>query len=127
MAITQAGMDAALAILDATVFLEAHDGAPGADGSTNQALGSSRPSIAFGAAETDGGTGRQRRGPTGSAITLGDPGAATYQAWSVHSADTGGTCYWVIPFDTNRTLSAGDDLRAPVNGITCTIAPAPAE
>ena len=123
MAVTTAGMDAMLGILDATVYLGVHDGAPGADGSTNELAGT-RPAIAFGSAETDGGTGRQRRGPSGTAITLTDPGAGTYQAWSVWSADSGGTCYWVVPFDTNRTLSAGDDLRAPVNGVTCSVAPA---
>lgn len=122
MAITVAGMDAALGILDATVYLGVHNGAPGADGSTNELAGT-RPSIAFGAAATDG-TGRQRQGPSGSAITFTDPGAGTYEAWSIWSAATSGTCYWVIPFDTNRTLLSGDDLRAAVNAITCKIAPA---
>ena len=124
MAITEAGLDAALGILDATVYLETHDGAPGAAGADNQVIVTSRPSVAFGSAESDGGTGRQRRGPSATAITLTDPGAGTYQAWSIWTADNAGTCRWIIPFTDNRTLLAGDDLRAPVNGITCSIAPA---
>lgn len=123
MAITTFGMDGALGVLDATVYLEVHDGVPGADGSTNQALGTGRPAIAFGAAASDGGTGRQRSGPTGDAIVLTDPGEGTYQAWSVWTAATGGSCIWVVPFDTNRTLIAGDDLRAPVDAIVCQVAP----
>lgn len=117
MAITVAGMDAALAILDATVYLGVHNGAPGADGSTNELAGT-RPAITFGAAATDG-TGRQR-GNSG-AITFTTPGAATYQAWSVWTAASGGTCRWVIPFAENRTLGAADDLRAPVAGVVCKI------
>ena len=118
MAITVAGLDAALGILDATVYLGVHNGAPGADGSTNELAGT-RPAITFGAAATDG-TGRQRQGP-GTAITFTNPGAGTYQAWSIWTADTGGTCRWIIPFDTNRTLVSGDDLRAAINSITCKI------
>jgi hypothetical protein len=119
MAITTAGMDAALALLDATVYLGVHTGAPGADGSTNELAGT-RPAITFGAASTDG-SGRQRSN-TG-AITFTTPGAATYQAWSIWTAASGGTCRWVIPFDTNRTLTSADDLRAPVGGVTCKINP----
>ena len=127
MAITTAGMDAMLGILDATVYLETHDGAPGADGSTNRVIATPLPSIAFGAAATDGGTGRERKGPSATAITLTDPGAGTYQAWSIWNSDNSGTgdCLWIIPFGTNRTLSAGDDLRCPVDGVTCGVAPAP--
>ena len=117
MAITTAGKDAALNLLDATVYLGVHNGAPGADGSTNELAGT-RPAIAFGAASTDG-TGRQRQGPTSAAIVFTDPGAGTYQAWSVWTADTGGTCLWIVPFAENRTLIAGDDLRAAVNAVTC--------
>ena len=123
MAVTSAGMDAMLNILNATVYLGVHNGAPGASGGTNELAGT-RPAIGFGSAESDGGSGRQRRGPSAAAITFTNPGAGTYEAWSIWSADTGGTCYWVIPFDTNRTLLSGDDLRAPQNGITCSVAPA---
>ena len=118
MAITVAGLDAALGLLDATVYLGVHNGAPGADGSTNELAGT-RPAITFGAAATDG-TGRDRSGPT-AAITLTDPGAGTYQAWSIWSAATAGTCYWIIPFTDNRTLVAGDDLRAAIDAIACKI------
>ena len=121
MAQTQFGLDESLSILDATVYLEVHDGAPGSDGSTNQALGAARPVVAFGAAEA--GTGSARRRRNSSEIVLEDPGAATYQAWSVWDAATGGNCKWVIPFDTNRTLLAGDDLRLPAQGLECAIAP----
>ena len=119
MAQTVAGLDASLGILDATVYLGVHNGAPGADGGTNELAGT-RPAVTFGAATTDG-IGRQRANT--NEIVLTDPGAATYQAWSVWSAATGGTCYWVIPFDTNRTLLAGDDLRAVAGAVTCTINP----
>lgn len=119
MAITVAGLDVALGLLDATVYLGVHNGNPGADGSTAELAGT-RPAIAFGTASTDG-TGRQRQGPTGSAIMYEDPGAGTYQAWSIWTAATAGTCLWVIPFDVNRTLSTGDDLRAAINAITCKI------
>jgi hypothetical protein len=119
MAITVAGLDAALGILDATVYLGVHNGAPGATGSTNELAGT-RPAITFGSPGTDG-TGRQRQGPTGSPIVFTNPGAGTYQAWSVWTAASGGTCRWIIPFDENRTLLAGDDLRVPVNAITCKI------
>ena len=118
MAITVAGLDAALGVLDATVYLGVHTGAPGADGSTNELAGA-RPAIVFGAAATDG-TGRQRSGPD-AAITFADPGAATYEAWSVWSADTAGSCLWVVPFAANRTLVAGDDLRAGIDAVVCKI------
>lgn len=121
MAQTQAGLDASLGILDAIVYLEVHNGAPGADGSTNQALGAERPAVAFGAAEAGAGNARRRRNT--DEILLTDPGAATYEAYSVWTAATGGTCYWIIPFDTNRTLIAGDDLRLPALGLECGIAP----
>lgn len=117
MAITVAGLDGALGILDAIVYLGVHTGAPGADGSTNELAGT-RPAVTFAAAVTNG-TGRSRS--NSGEITLTDPGAATYEAWSVWSAATGGTCYWVVPFDANRTLLAGDDLRLPVSGLTCKI------
>jgi hypothetical protein len=119
MAITTAGMDAALALLDATVYLGVHTGAPGADGSTNELAGT-RPAITFGAAATGGG-GRQRANT--NTITFETPGAATYQAWSIWTAATGGTCRWVIPFDTNRTLTGVDDLRADANAVVCRILP----
>lgn len=121
MAVTTAGMDGMLGILDAIVYLGVHSGPPGADGSTNELAGT-RPAVSFGAAGTDGGTGRQRAND--AAVTFTDPGAATYEAWSVWSAATGGTCYWVIPFDANRTLLAGDDLRAPIGGVVASVAPA---
>jgi hypothetical protein len=119
MAQTVAGLDAALGILDATVYLGVHDGAPGADGSTNELAGT-RPSVAFDAAEAAGAPGGRMRKNT-SAITFEDPGAGTYQAWSVWTANTAGTCLWVIPFDTNRTLTAGDDLRLPAGELECII------
>ena len=115
MAITVAGIDLQLGILDAIVYLGVHTGAPGADGSTNELAGT-RPAVTFASAITNG-TGRSR---TNSAeVVFADPGANTYQAWSIWTAATGGTCYWVVDFDTNRTLIAGDDLRAPASGITC--------
>jgi len=117
MAITVTGMDGALGILDATVYLGVHDGAPGADGSTNELAGT-RPSVGFDAAGTDG-TGRSRKNT--AEITFTDPGAATYEAWSVWDASTAGNCLWVIPFDTNRTLIAGDDLRLPITSLTCKV------
>lgn len=120
MSITTAGMDGALAVLDATVYLGVHDGAPGADGSTNE-LGGTRPAVTFGAAGTDGGTGRERANT--NEVTFADPGAGTYQAWSIWSAATGGTCLWIIPFDVNRTLVAGDDLRAAIGAIQCGVTP----
>lgn len=121
MAQTVAGLDASLGILDATVYLGVHDGEPGADGSTNELAGT-RPAITFGAAGTDG-TGRQRANT--NEIVFENPGAGTYQAWSVWTLATGGTCYWVVPFDTNRTLLAGDDLRAAVDAVKCKITPSP--
>ena len=122
MAITQAGLDAALELLDATVYLEVHDGVPGADGSTNQVIATDRPAIAFGAPETDGDY-RRRRGPSATPIVVEDPGAGTYQAWSIWTAASGGACLWVVPFAENRTLSAGDDLRAAVDAVSCRIKP----
>jgi hypothetical protein len=115
MAITVTGLDGALGILDATVYLGVHNGAPGADGSTNELAGT-RPSVAFAAATTNG-TGRSRS--NSAEITFTDPGAGTYEAWSVWDAATAGNCLWVIPFDTNRTLISGDDLRLPASGLTC--------
>lgn len=117
MAITVTGLDAALGILDATVYLGVHTGAPGADGSTNELAGT-RPAVAFNAAVTNG-TGRSRSNT--SEITFTDPGAGTYQAWSVWDAATAGNCLWVVDFDTNRTLIAGDDLRLPATSLTCKI------
>lgn len=117
MAITVAGLDGALSILDAVVYLGVHTGVPGAAGETNELAGT-RPAVTFAAATTDG-TGRSRS--NSGEITLAAPGAATYQAWSVWTAATGGTCRWVVPFDTNRTLLAGDDLRLAVGGLTCKI------
>lgn len=119
MAQTVAGLDLSLDILDATVYLSVHNGAPGADGSTNEAA-VTRQAIAFAEPVTDG-TGRARS--NSGELTFTDPGAATYQAWSIWSALTGGTCIWIVPFDTNRTLVAGDDLRAPVGGVKCAINP----
>ena len=119
MAQTVAGLDQSLAILDATVYLGVHTGAPGADGSTNELAGT-RPAVAFGAATNAAAPGGRQRSNT-AAITFTDPGAATYQAWSVWTLATGGTCLWVIPFDTNRTLSAGDDLRLPIGDLDCII------
>ena len=120
MAQTTAGLDQSLDLLNATVYLGVHDGAPGADGSTNELAGT-RPAVAFNAAEAGTGSARRRRNT--AEIVLTDPGAGTYQAWSVWSAATGGTCLWVIPFDTNRTLISGDDLRLPALGLECAIAP----
>ena len=119
MAQTVAGLDASLNLLNATVYLGVHHGAPGADGSTNELAGT-RPAITFGAASTDG-SGRQRSNT--NEIVFTEPGAATYQAWSIWTAASGGTCYWVIPFDTNRTLLAADDLRAAIGAVTCKINP----
>jgi hypothetical protein len=118
MAITTVGMDGALGILDATVYVGVHTGVPGADGSTNE-LGT-RYAITFGAATTDG-TGRQRANT--NEITWTTPGAATYQAYSIWDAATAGNCRWVIDFTTNRTLLATDDLRAAVGAIIAKIAP----
>lgn len=117
---TTAGLDASLAILDAVVYLGVHTGAPGANGETNELAGA-RPAVTFGAAEAGAGSARRRR--NSAEVLFTDPGADTYQAYSVWTAATGGTCYWVIAFDTNRTLIAGDDLRLPVNGLECGIAP----
>lgn len=114
---TVAGLDASLSILDATVYLGVHDGAPGADGSTNELAGT-RPAVAFDAAEAAPAPGGRMRVNT-SEIVFTDPGAGTYQAWSIWTADAVGTCRWVIPFDTNRTLEAGDDLRLPAGELQC--------
>lgn len=118
---TQVGLDGSLGILDATVYLETHNGPPGADGSTNQALGTGRPAVAFAAAEAGAVSGRRRR--NSAEIVIQDPGVGTYQAWSVWTAASGGDCLWIIPFDTNRTLASGDDLRLPIQGLECAITP----
>lgn len=119
MSQTVAGIDLSLDILDATVYLSVHNGAPGADGSTNEAA-VTRQAITFAAPVTDG-TGRSRS--NSSEHTFTDPGAATYEAWSIWDSLTGGVCRWIIPFDTNRTLIAGDDLRAAVGAVKCQINP----
>lgn len=120
MAITVAGMDLALDLLDGPVYISVHNGAPGADGSTNEAA-VTRQAITFGAAGTDGATGRERANTTEHTFT--DPGAATYEAWSIWDAATAGTCRWIIPFDVNRTLVAGDDLRAAIGAVVCGVTP----
>ena len=120
MAQTTAGLDLSLNLLNATVYLGVHNGAPGVAGATNELAGT-RPAVAFNAAEAGTGSARRRRNT--AEIVFTDPGAATYQAWSIWTAATAGTCYWVIPFDTNRTLIAGDDLRLPAVGLDCAIAP----
>lgn len=119
MGVTVAGMDDMLTTLDATVYLGVHTGAPGASGETNELAGT-RPAITFGAATTDA-AGRQRANSAENLFTT--PGAATYQAWSIWTAATAGTCRWVIDFDVNRTLLAADDLRAAIGAIVCKVTP----
>lgn len=114
---TDAGLDASLSILDATVYLGVHTGDPGASGAANELAGT-RPSIAFDApsdAAAPGGRMRENTDP----ITLTDPGPGTYTHWSIWTAATGGTCLWTIAFDTARTLADGDDLRLPAGGLQC--------
>jgi hypothetical protein len=119
MPITTAGMDAALVLLDSTVYLGVHTGDPGATGSSNELAGT-RPAVTFGAATTGGG-GRQRANT--NSITFPTPGAGTYTHWSVWTAATGGTCRWTLPFTADRTLTSVDDLRADVGAVVCRVLP----
>ena len=117
--ITTAGLDGALEVLDGTLYISVHDGAPGG-GATNEAA-VTRQTTTFAAPGDYGVGGRSRT--NASEVLFEDVAAGTYEAWSVWTAATGGTCLWVVPFADNRTLSAGDDLRLPANGLECRIEP----
>ena len=115
--ITTVGMNNALSQLDGTLYLSAHNGPP-AGGTTNEAT--TRQAVTFGAAY-DTLTGRARA--NSGEVLFTDPGAGTYEAWSEWTAATVGDCLWVVPYDINRTLLAGDDLRASPGAVECIIEP----
>ena len=117
--ITTAGLDGALEVLDGTLYISVHDGAPGG-GATNEAA-VTRQTTTFAAPGDYSVGGRSRT--NASEVLFEDVAAGTYEAWSVWTAATGGTCLWVVPFDVNRTLEAGDDLRGPVGAIEAYLVP----
>lgn len=118
--ITTAGIDAALGVLDGTLYVSAHDGPPDS-GSLNEA-NVTRQATTFSAAGNYGAVGGRSRA-NAAEVLFENVEAGTYQAWSVWTAETAGECLWVVPFATNRTLDAGDDLRGPIDAIECYIEP----
>lgn len=118
MGATTVAMNRMLDVLN-VVYLGAHTGSPGDDGSAN-AVGGVRPAVTMGAVASDGGTGRQRVNE--ELVVIGNPGVGLYQAWSLWDAPSGGVCLWVVPFDVVRELFAGDDLRAPVGAVVASVA-----